>query len=163
MPEQLAFSISATTRKPRGEEKHGEAYYFLSVEEFKSKLSQGDFIEHEEVYENLFYGTLKSEIERIWSLGKAIIFDVDVVGGKNLKSYFKDNALMVFVQPPSIETLLERLSNRATDSPEAIAVRYKKAEFELGFAQYADKTILNKDLSISSKEAELVVKDFLGI
>jgi guanylate kinase len=163
MPEHLAFSISATTRKPRGEEKHGEAYYFLSVEEFKTKLSQGDFIEHEEVYENLFYGTLKSEIERIWSLGKAIIFDVDVVGGKNLKSYFKDNALMVFVQPPSIETLLERLSNRATDSPEAIAVRYKKAEFELGFAQYADKTILNKDLSISSKEAELVVKEFLGI
>ncbi|MFV0391557.1 MAG: guanylate kinase [Paludibacteraceae bacterium] len=158
----LEFSISATTRPPRGNEADGIEYYFLSVEEFKKKIAGNEFVEYEEVYPDCFYGTLRSEIARISAKGETVIFDVDVLGGINLKKKFKERALAVFVAPPSIETLRERLIARSTDSNEMIEKRVGKAMHEMNFAEQFDVVILNNDLDRAKADAEAVVKDFLG-
>jgi len=160
MPE-LEFSISATTRKPRGQEKHGEDYYFLSKAEFKNKIEEGKFVEYEEVYDGLFYGTLKDEIERIWDKGQTVLFDVDVVGGLNLKKHFGDQALAIFVKPPSIDILKERLANRMTDSKEDIDVRIKKAEEEISYQKEFDIILVNDILDHTFVDSIQIVKNFL--
>lgn len=157
----LEFSVSATSRAPRGEEKDGVDYYFISEDEFRRRIAQGDFVEHEEVYPGRFYGTLKKEVERIWAKGNAIIFDVDVKGGINLKKYFKDDALSVFIQAPSIEELERRLVARATDSPEAIRERVAKAVEEMEYSGEFDRILINDDLQTAFNEADKVVDDFL--
>lgn len=157
----LHFSISATSRLPRGTEKHGVEYYFLSPEEFKVKIANGEFLEYEEVYEDKFYGTLKAEVERILNEGKNVIFDVDVVGGCNIKKYYGSQALSVFIQPPSIETLRQRLEGRGTDTLEVIESRVAKAEFELGFACKFDAIIVNDDLEKAQRETLKIVKQFV--
>jgi guanylate kinase len=158
----LEFSISAATREKRGTEKNGKDYYFLSVEDFKNKIEKDEFIEWEEVYEDHFYGTLKNEIERIWKSGKAVIFDVDVIGGINLKTHFGENALSVFVMPPSIKALEERLIERGTDSPERIETRLAKAKQELITADQFDFVVLNDELEKAVGAANLIVKKFLA-
>ncbi|MBR8537633.1 guanylate kinase [Carboxylicivirga sediminis] len=158
----LEFSISATSRAPRGNEKHGVEYYFLSPEEFKKRINQDDFLEWEEVYENTFYGTLKSEVERICSKGQNIVFDVDVVGGVNIKKMYGDKALSLFIQPPSVEELRNRLQNRGTDSAEKIAMRIAKAEKELAFAPDFDKVIVNDNLEHALQATEAALNDFLN-
>lgn len=158
----LHFSISATSRSPRGEEKHGVEYYFLTPEEFKDKIAKGEFLEYEEVYENKFYGTLKSEVERILEKGDNVIFDVDVVGGCNIKKYYGDRALSVFIQPPSVEVLRQRLEGRGTDTLEVIENRIAKAAFELGYACKFDSVIVNDDLEKAKAETLKVVKDFIN-
>lgn len=157
----LEFSVSATSRAPRGSEIHGEHYYFLSAEEFRKRIDNKEFIEHEEVYTDLYYGTLRSEIDRISNKGNNIIFDVDVVGGLNLKKQFGDNALALFIAPPSIDELLKRLNNRGTDTPEMIAQRIAKAEHELSFAPQFDVVVVNDNLQIAQKEAENIIRNFL--
>lgn len=161
MPEKLAFSISATSRPRRGAEENGKDYYYLSVEDFKERIKAGEFLEYEEVYAGTYYGTLKSEVERIWAAGKHVIFDIDVQGGLNLKHQFKDQALAVFVMPPSIKILEERLQLRQTDSPESIALRVEKAEKELQTAKLFDCFILNEDLEKACAEAQHIVGEFL--
>ena len=161
MPEKLQFSISATSRPKRGVEEHGKDYLYLTTEVFKQKIKNNDFLEWEEVYPGTYYGTLRSEVERIWALGKNVIFDIDVQGGLNLKHYFKDKALAIFVMPPSIKILEERLNSRQTDSPESIALRVEKAEKELQTAKLFDCFILNEYLETACKEAEKVVSEFL--
>lgn len=158
----LEFSVSATTRAPRGQEKHGEAYYFLTQEEFKQHIAQDDFVEYEQVYEGLYYGTLKSEVDRIEQKGHHVVFDVDVKGGANLKKIFGDKALAVFVAPPSLEELRRRLEGRKTDSPEMIEQRLAKANYELTFEPQFDITILNDDLATAQAEALQKVKAFLA-
>jgi guanylate kinase len=158
----LAFSISATSRAPRGNEKHGKDYYFLSEEGFKQQVFDGKFLEWEEVYSGTLYGTLLSEVERIWAEGKTVIFDMDVVGGLNLKSLYGDQALAVFVKPPSVEILEERLRGRATDSDDKIRQRMAKARKELGRADRFDHVLLNNDLNTAKQEAVQLVKLFLG-
>lgn len=162
MPDKLAFSISATSRAKRGAEEHGKDYHYLSTEEFKNKIKAGDFLEYEEVYAGTYYGTLKSEVERIWSTGKNVIFDIDVQGGLNLKHQFREKALAVFVMPPSIKILEERLQLRQTDSPESIALRVEKAEKELQTAKLFDCFILNENLDKACAEAVRVVDEFLN-
>lgn len=157
----LEFSISACSRAPRENEINGKDYHFFSVEEFKTKIKQGDFIEWEEVYQNNFYGTLKSEIERIWNKGKAVIFDVDVIGGLNLKKIFKDQALAVFVQAPSIEILEERLRYRSTETEEKIQIRMSKARQEMEKAPEFDYILNNSELTQACEEAKSVVERFL--
>ena len=159
--DKLAFSISATSRPKRGIEENGKDYHYLSVEEFKNKVDAGDFLEWEEVYAGVCYGTLKSEVEGIWAKGKAVIFDIDVEGGLNLKNQFKDRALAIFVMPPSIKILEERLKHRSTDSPESIVRRVTKAEAEIKTAELFDTSILNEDLEHALKKAEKIVGDFL--
>ena len=161
MPDKLQFSISATSRAKRGVEEHGKDYHYLTLEEFRQKIKEDAFLEWEEVYPGTYYGTLKSEVERIWSLGKNVIFDIDVQGGLNLKHHFKQKALAVFVMPPSIKILEERLNSRQTDSPESIALRVEKAEKELQTAKLFDCFILNEHLETACKEAEKLVGDFL--
>jgi len=161
MPDKLAFSISATSRPKRGVEENGKDYHYLSAEEFKKKVDAGEFLEWEEVYAGVYYGTLKSEVERIWASGKNVIFDIDVEGGLNLKNQFKDKALAVFVMPPSIKILEERLRSRSTDSPESIARRVAKAEKELKTAELFDTFILNEHLDTALAKAEKVVGEFL--
>ncbi len=158
---KLEFSISATSRAPRGEEKDGVEYYFLSPEEFKNRIAQDAFLEWEEVYANNYYGTLKSEVERITSKGNNIVFDVDVVGGVNIKKMYGDDALSLFIQPPSIEELRNRLKNRGTDSDEKIAVRIAKAEKELDYAKQFDHVIINDNLEHALENAEKVLTSFL--
>ena len=158
----LEFSISATSRPARGNEQHGREYYFLSSDEFKDKIANDEFLEYEEVYQDKFYGTLKSEVNRIAEEGKYPIFDVDVVGGCNIKDYYKEQALSIFIQPPSIETLRHRLENRGTDSPEIIESRIQKAEFELTFAPRFDVIIVNDDLERAKQETLATIQDFLG-
>jgi guanylate kinase len=158
----FGFSISATTRKPRGDEVNGCEYYFLTTEEFKSKIENNEFIEWEEVYPGSYYGTLKSEVERICSNGENVIFDVDVIGGYNIKKIYGDRALAVFVQPPSIEELERRLLSRSTDSPEVIKSRISKAEQELSYMPYFDVVIVNDNLEAALKEAEDMVRAFLS-
>jgi len=158
---RLCFSISATSRPPRGEEKHGVEYYFLTPEEFRKRIANGDFLEHEEVYTDKFYGTLKEEVERILERGDNVVFDVDVVGGCNIKKYYGDRALSVFIKPPSIEELRNRLEKRATDSPEVIESRIAKAEYELSFMPQFDVVIVNDDLHKAQQETLQVVKEFL--
>ena len=158
----LEFSVSACSRPIRKGETHGVDYYYLSVDEFKAKIKNNEFVEWEEVYTDNFYGTLKTEIERIWNRGSHIIFDMDVVGGINLKKKFGDLALSVFVMPPSIEHLKKRLTSRETETPESIARRIGKAENELKTANQFDKIILNDDLADALKEAEAVASNFLS-
>lgn len=158
----LAFSVSACSRPIRHNEKEGEDYYFLSVEEFKLKIIRNEFLEWEEVYKDNYYGTLKSEIERIWDMGKHVIFDVDVVGGMNLKKYFGKNALSIFVKAPSIAHLEARLKLRETETPESIARRIGKAEKEMAYATQFDFVLLNDDLGKACREAEVVVSNFLN-
>jgi guanylate kinase len=159
---QLEFSVSACSRPIRKDETQGVDYYFLSVEEFKQKIANNEFVEWEEVYKNNFYGTLKTEIERIWKKRKHIIFDTDVVGGLNLKKQFGDLALAIFVMPPSIKDLEIRLKSRETETPESIARRIGKAENELQTAHLFDKIILNDKLENAFAEAEKVASDFLS-
>lgn len=158
----LHFSISATSRAPRGNEQHGVEYYFLSPEDFKSKIAAGEFLEYEEVYQDKFYGTLKSEVERLLNEGNNVIFDVDVVGGCNIKKYYGDRALSIFVQPPSIEVLRQRLEGRGTDAPEVIESRVAKAEYELGFASKFDTVIVNDNLKKAQAETLETVKRFIA-
>lgn len=159
---ELEFSISCTTRNLRGEEKNGIDYYFISVEEFRQKISENAFVEYEEVYHDKFYGTLKSEVERIWKSGKIVIFDVDVKGGISLKNYFAEKALSIFIMPPSINELERRLITRATDDAETIKTRVKKAKEEITFQKKFDKTIINKELDKAKSEIEILVRDFIN-
>lgn len=158
----LAFSISATTRPPRGQEKNGVEYFFLSQEEFKERISKGDLLEYEEVYAGRFYGTLKSQVEKQLENGENVVFDVDVKGGCNIKKYYGSRALSIFVQPPSIEELQKRLESRATDTPEMIKKRIEKASFELSFASQYDVVITNDQLEKAETETLEAVKVFLG-
>lgn len=158
---ELSFSISATTRESRGTEKHENDYYFISKEEFLHKVAHQEFVEFEEVYNGTFYGTLRSEIERIWDEGKHVIFDIDVEGGIRLKRKYEEDALAIFVQPPSLEVLKERLSGRGTDSPEKLQERFIKAEKELLYADKFDVILKNFDLATACAEAEQLVGDFL--
>ena len=159
---ELKFSVSAASRAPRGDEKNGVAYWFISADEFRKRITDNEFVEYEEVYPGSFYGTLKSEVERIWDSGDAIIFDVDVKGGVNLKKYFGDRALSVFIQAPSVEVLRQRLVSRATDSPEAIERRVAKAAEEMTYADKFDHIIVNDDLQKAYADAERLVSDFLS-
>lgn len=159
---ELEFSISATSRAPRGQEKHGVEYYFYSTEEFRDLIARDSFVEYEEVYAGSFYGTLKSEVERIWAKGHTIIFDIDVQGGVNLKRFFGDKALSVFIQAPSVEILRNRLIGRGTDTEEAIERRVAKAASEMEFADGKfDYVLINDDLQTAKDEAEKVIGDFL--
>ncbi|MBD8387516.1 guanylate kinase [Dysgonomonas sp. BGC7] len=158
----LQFSISATSRLPRGAEQHGVEYYFHTPEEFRRKIENNEFLEYEEVYENRFYGTLKSEVDRILNDGGNVIFDVDVVGGCNIKDYYGERALSIFIEPPSIEELRTRLEKRATDSPETIEARIAKAKYEITFADKFDVVIVNRDLETAKQEALEIVKAFLS-
>ncbi len=160
-PQQIEFSISATSRPKRGVEEHGKDYHYLSPEEFKKKIEAGEFLEWEEVYPGTYYGTLKSEVQKIWDKGKFVIFDIDVEGGLNLKSQFKEKALAIFVMPPSIKILEERLHSRSTDSPESIARRVAKAEKELKTAELFDAFILNEILEDAFEKAERHVSEFM--
>ncbi len=157
----LEFSISATTRAPRKIERSGKDYFYLSIPEFLEKVEKDEFCEWEEVYTDNYYGTLKSEIERIWASGKNVIFDVDVEGGISLKKYFRDKALSIFVQPPSIESLKERLEKRETETPESIARRIGKAEQELKQADQFDFILVNDDLEEAFSRGEQVINEFL--
>ena len=160
---EMEFSISATSRAPRGQEKHGVEYYFFSADEFRQMIAEDKFVEHEEVYPGSFYGTLKSEVERIWAKGHAIVFDIDVQGGVNLKRIFGDKALSVFIQAPSVEILRQRLQGRGTDTPEAIEKRVAKAASEMEFAAGKfDHVLVNDDLQTALAEAEEIVAKFLN-
>lgn len=157
----LAFSISCTSRAPRGTERNGIEYFFLSPDEFRQKISQGEFLEYEEVYQDKFYGTLKSQVESQVEQGQNVVFDVDVKGGCTIKKYYGDRALSIFIQPPSVEELRCRLKGRATDAPEVIEQRLKKAEYELAFANKFDKIIVNDNLDMAKAEAYQIVSNFL--
>ena len=159
---QLEFSVSACSRPMRDGETNGVDYYFMPVEEFKKKITNNEFIEWEEVYRDNFYGTLKIEIDRIWKKGKHVIFDVDVIGGLNLKNKFADRALAIFVMPPSIQDLETRLKSRETETPESVARRIGKAENELKTADLFDIVILNDELENAFAEAEQVISKFIG-
>lgn len=158
---QFEFSISATSRQPRGKEQHGIDYYFLSTEEFRQRVERDEFVEWEEVYAGTCYGTLKSEVERIWAKGNVIVFDVDVMGGINLKRLFGDNACSIFIMPPSIEELERRLRGRGTDSEEVIRKRIGKAEFELSKSPEFDYTVVNDVLADAVNEATDIINNFL--
>ncbi len=158
----LRFSISATSRAPRGREQNGREYYFLSPDEFRRYIELGKFVEYEEVYEDMFYGTLQSEVERIWSEGKVILFDIDVKGGVNLKKLYGNKALSVFIKAPSIDALRERLTKRGTEAPKAIEKRILKAQFELTFEDQFDKVIVNENLDNCLREAERITETFLS-
>jgi len=158
---RLAFSISACSRQKREGEMNGEDYYFLSVEQFKEKIDTGDFLEWEQVYPGSYYGTLRSEVERLWQAGRDVIFDIDVKGAMNLKKHYPENAITIFIQPPSLETLEERLKKRKTETPEFFEQRIKKAAEELLYSKQFDKLIENNDLQIAFKEAEKLVGEFL--
>lgn len=158
----LEFSISATSRPKRENEIHEKDYYFLSIDDFKEKIVKDEFVEWEEVYENRFYGTLKTELERIWSKGKHVIFDVDVIGGINIKKKYPDKALSIFVMPPSIDELENRLKLRSTDSKEDIETRIEKASKELTFVKDFDITIVNDNLNKAILEAENSVRNFIA-
>lgn len=158
---EMEFSVSATSRAPRGQECNGIEYHFFTADEFRKMIAEDKFVEYEEVYAGSFYGTLKSEVQRIWDKGHVIIFDVDVKGGVNLKKYFGDKALSVFIQAPSVEELRKRLVARGTDSAEAIAKRVAKASEEMTYADKFDYILVNDDLQKAYAEAEKVVDDFL--
>ncbi len=158
----MEFSISATSRPPRGVEKDAKDYYFISAEKFRQMIDNKMFIEHEEVYKDCYYGTLHSEVERITASGKNIIFDIDVKGGLNIKRQFGDRALAIFIAPPSVEILHQRLNTRGTDTPEMIKRRVEKADFEMTFAAQFDLVIVNDDLEKSKNEAEQAIRHFLN-
>lgn len=159
---KLAFSISATSRKPRGTEEHGVEYFFLTPEEFKQKISEDAFVEYEEVYADLFYGTLKEQVESKLKNGINVLFDVDVKGGCNIKKYFGERALSLFIQPPSLEELRRRLVGRATDTPEMIEERLGKAELEMTYAPKFDKIVVNDELNKAKADTLKLVQDFLA-
>ena len=158
---EMEFSVSATSRAPRGQERNGIEYHFFTADEFRKMIAEDKFVEYEEVYAGSFYGTLKSEVQRIWDKGHVIIFDVDVKGGVNLKKYFGDKALSIFIQAPSVEELQKRLIARGTDSAEAISKRVAKASEEMTYADKFDYILVNDDLQKAYAEAEKVVDDFL--
>ena len=158
----IQFSISATSRDPRGDEKHGVHYYFFTPNEFRAHIEADNFLEYEEVYSDNFYGTLKSEVERITKTGHCVIFDVDVVGGCNIKKAYGNKALSVFIKPPSIDELRSRLEKRNTDTSEVIDKRLEKAEYELSFASQFDVIIINDDLAKAQEEALKIVQNFIG-
>ncbi len=158
---RLAFSVSATSRPPRGQEQDGVDYYFLTPEEFRAHIEQDDFLEYEEVYEGRFYGTLKSQVEEKLAAGMNVVFDVDVKGGINIKKYYGDDALSVFIQPPSIEALRERLIRRNTDEMAQIEQRLAKAEYEMTFAPQFDRILVNDDLEVAKQEAVDLLNEFL--
>ncbi len=157
----LHFSISATSRPPRGTEKNGVEYFFLSPEEFKTLIAKGEFLEYEEVYKDRFYGTLKSQVDAQLERGENVVCDVDVLGGQNIKAYYGDKALSLFIQPPSIEVLKQRLESRGTDAPEVIKDRLARAEFELSYADKFDKVVVNDNLEDAQSEALSLIKTFL--
>lgn len=159
---KLYFSISCTSRAPRGTEQNGVEYFFLTPEEFRQRIENDEFLEYEEVYQDRFYGTLKAQVERQREAGQNVVFDVDVKGGINIKKYYGDEALSLFIQPPSVEELRRRLVGRATDTPEAIEERLAKAEYEMTFAPQFDHVIVNDDLDTAKQETLRIVKDFLG-
>lgn len=158
----LHFSVSATSRPPRGQEQNGVEYFFLTPEEFKQHIAANDFLEYEEVYKDRFYGTLKSQVDKQLANGENVVCDVDVLGGQNIKKHYGDKALSIFIQPPSIEALRERLIGRATDTPEVINDRITRAEFELSFSDKFDVVIVNDDLATAQAEALKVVTAFLN-
>ncbi|HZH73895.1 MAG TPA: guanylate kinase [Mariniphaga sp.] len=160
--DNLAFSVSATCRQPRGNEVNGKDYYFLTENEFRIKIQNNEFLEWEEVYSDVLYGTLKSEVERLRNKGKTVVFDVDVVGGVNIKKYYGDEALAVFIKPPSVEELKNRLKNRSTETEETIAMRIAKAEQELTYEKHFDVVLVNENLQVAIKEVEQLVADFLS-
>ena len=157
----LAFSISCTSRPPRGTEQNGVEYFFLTPEEFRQSIENDEFLEYEEVYEGRFYGTLKAQVERQLEAGQNVVFDVDVKGGVNIKKYYGDEAMSLFIQPPSIAELRKRLEGRGTDAPEVIDQRIARAEFELTFADKFDKIVVNDDLAQAEQDALLEIKKFL--
>ncbi|WP_430935350.1 MULTISPECIES: guanylate kinase [unclassified Saccharicrinis] len=159
---KMEFSISATTRAPRVNEKHGVDYYFLTPEEFRSKINDDDLLEWEEVYNDKYYGTLKSEVERITSKGNNVVFDVDVVGGLNIKKMYGNRAIAIFVKPPSIKELKKRLEIRGTDSEEVIAQRINKAEEELSYANNFDHIVVNSNLDLAIEQTEKILYNFLN-
>ena len=158
----LAFSISATSRPPRGTEQNGVEYFFLTPDEFRSRIANDEFLEYEEVYQDRFYGTLKAQVEKQLAAGQNVVFDVDVVGGCNIKKFYGDRALSVFIQPPCIDDLRKRLEGRGTDSPEVIESRIAKAEYELGFTGQFDKVVVNDDLETAQKDALKIIREFLN-
>ena len=158
---RMAFSISCTSRAPRGTERNGVEYFFVTPEEFRRRIDNDEFIEYEEVYKDRYYGTLKQQVEAQLEKGENVVFDVDVKGGCNIKNYYGDRALSVFIQPPSIEELRNRLTGRGTDAPEVIEDRIARASFELTFAPKFDKVVINDDLDKAKAEALKIVKDFL--
>jgi guanylate kinase len=160
--DDLMFSVSATTRPPRDNEQNGKDYYFLSLDEFESKIKKGLFVEYEEVYPGKYYGTLQSEIDRIWSLGKTVVFDVDVKGAINLKHYFKENALAIFIKPPSLAVLTKRLEKRSTESQASLNQRLERAKMELGFAGKFDEVIINDELKDALKHSIDIVERYLS-
>ena len=159
---KLAFSISATSRPPRGEEKHGVEYFFLSPEEFRQRIENNEFLEYEEVYRDRFYGTLKAQVERQLDAGQNVLFDVDVKGGINIKRFYGDRAMSLFIQPPSVEELRRRLVGRGTDTPEAIENRLAKAEYELTFAPQFDHIVVNDDLETAEQETLQLIEQFMN-
>lgn len=157
----LHFSVSATSRPPRGAEQNGVEYYFLTPEDFKQRIAQGEFLEYEEVYKDRFYGTLKSQVDAQLAKGENVVCDVDVLGGQNIKKHYGQQALSLFIQPPSIEALRQRLEGRGTDSPEVINDRIARAEFELSFADKFDHVVVNDDLQQAQAEALQLIQNFL--
>ena len=158
---KMAFSISCTSRAPRGTERNGVEYFFLTPDEFRSRIEAGEFLEYEEVYTDRYYGTLKSQVERQCDAGQNVVFDVDVKGGCNIKQHYGDKALSIFIMPPSVDELRHRLESRATDAPEVIDQRIARAEFEIGFADKFDKVVVNDDLDKAKKEVLGIIKQFL--
>lgn len=158
----LSFSISAATRNPRGLEKDGVDYYFLSEETFKQKINEDAFLEWEMVYEGKYYGTLSSELDRIWAAGKVPMLDIDVKGAIHVQQQFGDNCLSIFIEPPSVEELKKRLESRGTETPESLATRINKASYEISFTHHFTTTVVNDDLSKACTDTEKVIKDFLG-
>ena len=161
-PDLFELSVSCTTRPPRGQEVNGKEYYFISVEEFQKRIENNDFIEYEQVYDGLYYGTLKEEIERIEAAGRQVLFDVDVKGGLNLKKILGDKATSIFICPPSIEELRRRLEGRGTDAPEVIDQRIARAEFELTFVDKFDTIVVNDDLTQAEEDALSIIEEFLS-
>ncbi len=157
----LQFSVSATSRLPRGEEKNGVEYYFLTPEEFRKRIANNEFLEYEEVYPDMFYGTLKSEVDRILSEGKNVVFDVDCIGGLNIKKIYGEQALSIFVMPPSVEVLRKRLEKRGTDTPRVIESRLAKAEYEMSFAPRFDVIVCNDDFDRAKNKVMKLVSDFI--
>lgn len=158
----LAFSVSCTSRAPRGTERNGVEYFFITPEEFRERISRDEFLEYEEVYADCFYGTLKQQVETQAARGENVVFDVDVKGGCNIKQYYGDRALSIFIQPPSIEELRHRLVGRATDAPEVIEQRIERAAFELTFAPKFDRVVINDDLDRAVEETLRIVREFVG-
>jgi len=159
--DDLAFSVSATTREKRSHEEHGKDYYFLSPEEFRRKIKANEFIEWEEVYEDQYYGTLRSEITRLWELGKHIVFDIEVKGATNIKDMYCDDCLAIFVKPPSLDTLIKRLKNRKTESEASLKKRIKRVKQEMTYENNFDRILVNDLLEVTLKEAEIIVENYI--